>query len=320
MLLQSSEYKVVIVLYIQMQVKGIPNNLYPMKVENTIIECSDGRTLSAMTYLPEVLQAAVMIAPATGIKKNFYNAFATYLAENGYGVICFENRGIGNSKQGLIKNDKASLISWGTLDMPGVLNQLKNTFPNTSYHIIGHSAGGQLIGLMENANELSSILNFASSSGSLKNMNYPFKLSAAFFLNVYIPLSNVLFGYTKTQWVGMGEPLPKSVAAQWEKWCNGSGYVKTDFGKEIKKHWYDEITIPSLWMHATDDGIANLPNVKEMVSVYPNSKSKIVTLDPARIGLKEIGHMKFFTRKNRDLWTYALDWLNINKASVTTFY
>ena len=68
------------------------------------------------------VKGAVMIAPATGIKRIFYHSLATFLADNGYGIICFDNSGIGDSKKGLINEVNASLVSWGTLDMPAVLD------------------------------------------------------------------------------------------------------------------------------------------------------------------------------------------------------
>ncbi len=275
------------------------------------IQCSDEFELGATLYEPIDLKAAIMICPATGIRQRFYNSFATYLAENGYGVICFDNRGIGNSKNGSINDVNASLINWGRLDMTAVLEELKRKFPNTTYHLVGHSAGGQLVGLMDNAFELSSIFNFAASSGRIKNMPYPFRITATFFLNYFILISNFLFGKTNSQWVGMGEPLPKEVAAQWSRWCNGAGYCATGFGKEIDHHFYDELTIPSKWVYATDDGIANLKNVKDMARVFTKSKTEIVKLDPKELGLKEIGHMKFFSSKNKQLWKMALEWLDI---------
>lgn len=281
-------------------------------VEDIYIKCEDNFQLSATLYTPNVIKGAILIAPATGIKKRFYKSFATHLTNNNFGVICFENRGIGDSKKGSINSINASLINWGKLDMFAVLEKLKDIFPNQTYHLIGHSAGGQLVGLMDNSLELKSMFNFASSSGSLHNMAYPFKLSAAFYLNVFIPISNFFFGKTNSQWVGMGEPLPKKVGKQWKKWCNGKGYVATDFGKEIKDHYYDKLEIPSLWLHAIDDGIANYKNVEEMTHVYSNSDVEIITLDPKELGEKSIGHMSFFSSKNKELWKYAINWLNKN--------
>ncbi len=274
------------------------------------IKCTDDFLLSAMLYRPEKIKAAVLIAPATGIKKRFYNAFATFLAENGYGVICFENRGIGGSKQGKsINSGNPSLIAWGRLDLTAAFSQLQISFPNTEYHIVGHSAGGQLTGLMEDVSQIKSLFNFASSSGSLSNMNGFFKFQATFFLNVFIPINNLLFGHTKSQWVGMGEPLPKQVAKEWSKWCNGKGYVAVDFNRNIQSHLYNAITAPSMWVHATDDGIANSKNVEDMTRIYSNSKVEVKTLIPADKGFKDIGHMKFFSSKYSQLWQIALDWL-----------
>ncbi|WP_440873699.1 alpha/beta hydrolase family protein [Thalassotalea sp. PLHSN55] len=274
------------------------------------ITCSDGQTLSANEYQPSgTLKGAILIGPATGIKKEFYANFASYLAENGYGVITFDNRGIGGSLNGNIHHSKITLQCWGEKDMPAVFEQLKFSFPNAKYHLVGHSAGGQLIGLMHNAHELSSIFNYACSSGQLKNMKTKDKLKAHFFMNVFIPVSNALFGYTKSQWVGMGEPLPKNVAKQWRHWCNNQGYVQTAFGKTVFQHYYDELSLPSYWVNADDDFIANNKNVADMLSVFPKFEAQTLTLNLADYHLKEIGHMKFFSKKAKILWPLALNWL-----------
>lgn len=253
-----------------------------------------------------------MIAPATGIRQKFYFPIATFLAENGYGVICFDNRGIGESLYGSVNDSDASLVSWGRLDMTAALEELKKRFPNTSYHLLGHSAGGQLLGLMDNAAELSSIFNVACSSGSIRKMDIGFRIQAIIFMNLFIPASNFLFGHTKAQWFGMGDPLPRTVASQWNKWCSGEGYIKVDLDKTIHEHNFDTLSIPSLWLHATDDDIANLANVRDMIRVYPKLKAEIVTLKPKELGYNEIGHMKFFSSKKKELWTYVLDWLEKN--------
>lgn len=274
-----------------------------------VIQCKDGIQLAGTFYSAIHPKGAVLIAPATGIRKRFYHAFAEFLAHNHYHVLTFENRGIGDSKGNNLNRVDATLVNWGKLDMTAALETLKENAPDLPYHLIGHSAGGQLVGLMDNAHEIQSMFNFASSSGSLRNMSYPFKLGAWFFLNIYIPFNNLLFGQTNSQWVGMGEPLPKKVASQWSKWCNGSGYIHTELNKTIKAHHYNELSFPSLWLHATDDGIANLKNVEDMVRVFPALKTDIVTLVPAELGFKDIGHMKFFSSKRKVLWKYALDWL-----------
>lgn len=89
------------------------------------ITCKDDYPLSGVLYRPRgPIKAAVMIGPATGIKKTFYNSFATHLAEQGYGVLTFENRGIGESLHARLKDSNATLRDWGYLDMPAALETL----------------------------------------------------------------------------------------------------------------------------------------------------------------------------------------------------
>jgi predicted alpha/beta hydrolase len=281
----------------------------PIVKESKII-CADQVVIKATTYTPiKDIKGAILIGPATGVKKQFYASFAAFLAENGYGVITFDNRGIGESLIGNINQCDASLQCWGEKDMPAVFEQLQKTFPNTKYHLIGHSAGGQLIGLMHNAMEFTSIFNFACSSGQLNNMRNVSLIKAHFFMNLFIPLSNFFFGHTKSQWFGMGEQLPKAVAEQWRLWCNGEGYVKVAFGKTVHKHLYNELSIPSLWVNAIDDEIAIDENVMDMISVFPKLEAKTLTLSAKDCDLNEIGHMKFFSRKSKILWEHALNWL-----------
>ena len=159
------------------------------------------------------------------------------------------------------------------------------------------------------------MFNVASSSGNLSNMTYPFKLSAIFYMNIFIPFSNALFGKTNSQWVGMGEPLPRKVAAQWREWCNGSGYVKVELDKGKTVHYYNEVQVPSKWVYATDDAIACEENVREMIAVYSKIKPEITPLTPEALGYSEIGHMKFFSSKKKELWTLATDWLDMHNSN-----
>lgn len=285
-----------------------------MTKESIQITCKDGYLLAGNLYVPTgAVKAGVMISPATGIKKEFYHAFATHLAEQGYGAISFDNRGIGESLQGKLKDSPATIRDWGYLDMPAALRALQERFVGVSYHLVGHSAGGQLQGLMDNYADIASIFNVACSSGQLDNMRPAYRRKAKFFMNVFAPLNNLIFGYTNTQWIGMGEPLPSGVSKDWCDWCNGAGYVKTAFGSTVTEHWYDQISCPSMWINSTDDDIANNANVDDMTRVFTKmtveDKIERRILVPAQEGYSDIGHMKFFSRKRSQLWALAIKWL-----------
>lgn len=273
------------------------------------------QALTATIYHPKAaVKKAVMIAPATGIKRQFYHNFAHYLAEQGFGVLTFDNEGIGESLTTNLAKCDASLISWGRHDMPAVLDALQDEFADASYHLVGHSAGGQLIGLMPNYQSIASVFNVACSSGCIKNMDMPYKLKAMGFMDAFIPLTNLVLGYTPSDKIGMGEPLPRGVARQWREWCNGSGYIKTAFGKNIHTHFYDDVTMPALWLGFSDDEIANSKNMDDMIRVFTQMPVEKRFLNPQDFGLNHIGHMRYFSSRTNakapELWQMAIDWLN----------
>jgi len=284
--------------------------------DDITIQATADSHLAATVYSPleslptiKPVTDAVLIAPATGIRRQFYGHFAGFLASQGYGVLSFDFDGVGDSLQGDINDNKASLQSWGEQDLPAALDKLMSQFPNCRYHLIGNSAGGQLIGLMPNAQQLTSVFNVGASSGQLRNFPTWFYLQAQVFMNLAIPLTNALFGHSKCHWFGMGQPLPKNVGAQWRQWCNGTGYVATAFGKTIHRHYYDELTLPMLWLHATDDDIAVEANVDDMISVFSKAQSIKLKVAPQDYELAHVGHTSFFRRQSQVMWPLATDWL-----------
>ncbi|MCO5229728.1 MAG: alpha/beta hydrolase [Chitinophagales bacterium] len=287
-----------------------------LTIKDIQIYCTDHTTITGTIYKTDYIKGAVLIAPATGIKRKFYKEFAIFLAEHGYGVLTYSNQGIGESLKGAIQSCPSSLVSWGEIDQTSALEALKHEFPNLPIHLIGHSAGGQLVGLMKNCKDISSIFNYACSSGSIRNMESSYKLKAQVFMNLFIPLNNYFLGYTNTPLINMGEPLPKKVAAQWRKWCRGSGYVAMEFGQEVQEHYYDQLNIPSLWVNASDDDIAIDANVDDMTRVYTQLQVERLTLQPQKEGFDNIGHMNFFSKSHQELWHYALNWLDKNNKIV----
>lgn len=272
------------------------------------------QALTATVYRPKTpIKKAIMIAPATGIKRQFYHSFAQYLVEQGFGVLTFDNEGIGASLTTNLAKCDASLISWGRHDMPAVLDALQDEFTEASYHVIGHSAGGQLIGLMPNYKSIASVFNVACSSGCIKNMDLPYKIKAMGFMDVFIPITNLALGYTPSDKMGMGEPLPRGVARQWREWCNGEGYIKTAFGHSIHTHFYDDMLMPALWLGFSDDDIANSKNMDDMIRVYSQMPVQKCFLDPKDFGVSSIGHMRYFSSRTHakapELWQMATDWL-----------
>ena len=273
--------------------------------ESLWIECKDNYKLAAQFYPANnhSKQYPVLICPATGITKVFYHAFAEWLNQQGYAVLSFDFRGIGESLHGAIKDSTASIADWGMLDIPAAIDTLLARTQAEKVIIIGHSAGGQLLGITPNYQKVAKVLAIAGSTGHVKDLKGKTKLLAPVMFNVVFPLSSLVKGYGATQFIGMGENLPKRVAKQWAEFCSKPGYVTNTIGKTIFEDYHANIQCPITALAATDDEIATRANVKDLLRLYPNAPTKFIELNPQQLGYKQIGHMLMFKKSHHKLWS-----------------
>lgn len=273
-------------------------------VESFWISCKDGYQLAAQFYPIEHPDKPypVLICPATGITKNFYHAFAEWLNQQGYQVLSFDFRGIGESLHGSLKDSTASINDWGIYDIPAAIEALLNRTQAEKIIIVGHSAGGQLLGIASNYHKVAKVLAIAGSTGHVKGLKGKTKVLAPLMFNVIFPVSSFFKGYGATQFIGMGENLPKNVARQWAEFCSKPGYVMNAIGKSIFEDYHQQIQCPITSFWATDDEIATHTNVKDLLRLYPNAETKLIELNPQQLGYKQIGHMLMFKKSHQKIW------------------
>ena len=270
--------------------------------------------------MPDAPRAFILICSATALRQQFYWKFAEWMTTQGYGVLTFDYRGIGASLNGRsVRDSSARKQDWGQLDMPAALDYLVCKFPDLPIHLVGHSVGGQLIGLMPNHERLERIVTVGSSSGYLYNLASGTRLFAAFLLKVYIPISAKLLGYVPTRWIGWGEDLPAQVALQWAAWCTRPGYVLNALGSDVAVDFFDQIKGPILWLTATDDPIATPENIDDMLRLYENASVTRSRINPREYGLERIGHVGFFRARNAKLWPLIADWLSPKSLNESKF-
>ena len=286
--------------------------------DDIIIPAPDGYSIAATLFLPRSSKRhAVLINSATAVPRRIYRAFASYLAHRGFAVLTYDYRGIGGSRLMAVEgyNQPRSLVGfnatmadWARLDAVAAVSWMRERYRNLPLGYIGHSFGGQALGLLANNAEISRALLVAAQAGYWKLMRSPERYRVFALLNfIGTPLTRLL-GYAPA-WSGLGEDLPKGVFLQWAHWVNSPRY------------FFDDATLDGLSnfpnykgaMRAiclSDDPWATRPAVELLCSGFASIKPEILTVSPSDVGAAKLGHFGFFRAEHRDtLWRGAAEWL-----------
>jgi predicted alpha/beta hydrolase len=287
------------------------------EVRSTVlsIPAADGLPLAASFYAPaarpEGAAGTVVLASATGVKRHFYDAFARHVAERGFRVLTFDYRGIGGSRPaatGGVRQVRATMRDWGERDLEGVLAWTAERFRGDPLRLLGHSVGGQLLGLAPSADRVDRAAFVGSQSGYLGHYELPWRWAYRIVMHAAIPVAARTFGYFPASRLGLGEDLPGGVAAQWARWCRDPAYFFAD-GDGVPREGYERLRMPLLAVGIADDTIAPPRAVDALVRVYANAAVERVHLRPADVGLSRIGHFGFFRPPAAPAWRVASDWI-----------
>ncbi|CCE06148.1 conserved hypothetical protein [Bradyrhizobium sp. STM 3843] len=283
--------------------------------EDITIPAADGFPLAATLFLPRgPARHAVLINSATAMPRKIYRGFASYLAEQGSAVLTYDYRGIGGSRTTgagraqPLKGFKASMADWANLDITAAVNWMRERYDAMPLRYVGHSFGGQALGLLANNTEVSRALFVAAQVGYWKLMTGWEGYRVYAMLNgVGVPLTHAL-GYAPG-WAGIGEDLPKGVFLQWVKWLMSPRYLFDDASLQGLPNFANyKGDLRALCL--TDDPWATRPAVELLCAGYPSITPEILSVTPADVGAQKIGHSGFFRREHRDtLWRGTADWL-----------
>jgi predicted alpha/beta hydrolase len=286
-------------------------------IDNISIPATDGYLLGASLFLPRgAKRHAVLINSATAVPRKIYRGFAGYLAGRGCAVLTYDYRGVGDSRQKALVGYnqpkslvgfKASMSDWAALDVTGAVAWMRERYHTLPLSFVGHSFGGQALGLLPNNNEVSRALLVAAQAAYWKLMASPERYRVYAMLKfVGAPLARLL-GYAPA-WSGIAEDLPRDVFLQWVSWVMRKRYLFDDpeLGG-LKNFAQFHGAMRALVM--SDDPWATRPSVELLCSGFTSITPEIVTITPAE-GVARIGHFGFFRSDHRDtLWRSAADWI-----------
>lgn len=271
--------------------------------ERVVITCADRVRLQGHFLRGRgAIGLPVLLCPATGVKQHFYLRFVSWLAEQGHDVLVFDYRGIGLSRHGRLKDSTATLAEWGQQDQVAALEWLLQRTGSDQVVLLGHSAGGQMIGLLPNHHRIARLVGVSASTGWFRAMRPAFGLKARLGLRCLVPLGIWLKGYAPTSKIGLGEDLPAGVARQWGQWCAAGGYATNAIRHQPEQDFHAQIRTPITVLYAEDDDIANLATVEDLFRTFPAAPKRALPVNPAHHGLKVLGHMNWFRSSHQAVW------------------
>lgn len=286
-------------------------------VDDITFPGTDGYALAGSLFLPRgTKRHAVLINSATAVPRKVYRGFASYLAHRGCAVLTYDYRGIGGSRQQAmvgynqpksLVGFKASMSDWAAFDVTAAVRWMRERYNTLPLAYVGHSYGGQALGLIENNTEIARAAFVASQAATWKLMTPPENYRVFALMNlVGVPTSRLL-GYAPG-WLGIGEDLPQGVFLQWAEWVSSPRYLfdsklpaLQNFGK-----YKGELRALSF----TDDPWATRSAVDLLCSGFTAIRPEVLSVRPADVGVKSIGHFGFFRPEHRDtLWRGVAEWI-----------
>lgn len=267
----------------------------------------DGYRLSARHYPAhgQVL-GNLIVASATGVPQGFYRRFAEHVSQRGLNVLTLDYRGIGESRPATLKGFAMSYLDWGREDLAAAVEHMST--PGLPLYWLGHSFGGQAIGLLPNHDKLSACYTFASGAGWAGWMPRGEALKVRLMWNCVLPLLVAWKGYLAWSLMGMGEDLPRGVYRDWKRWCGYPHYFFDDPNLPELAERYAQLRMPCVFATSRDDLWAPPRSRDAFVKAFRNAPMTRLDLEPAP-GAPAIGHMGYFRSNAHPLWDQAVDWL-----------
>lgn len=274
------------------------------------VRASDGYPLAATRFSPAVPSAGpVLVAPATGVRRPFYGRFARFLAGRGHTVVTFDYRGIGDSRPARLRGFSARMRDWGERDLAAMIAWTSRHDPGGRTALVGHSVGGQLLGLAPDAARVSALVAVAAQSGWWGHWSGARRYALALLWHVVMPGLTHLAGFFPGRILRLGEDLPPGVALEWARWCRNPRYMTDEEGTPLRPHFH-RFEGRILAYSFSDDGFAPRPAVEALIGFYRRARTAHRHVEPASIGLDRLGHFGFFREgARRTLWEETAAWL-----------
>jgi predicted alpha/beta hydrolase len=243
-----------------------------------------------------------------GVAQGYYQRIAEWLSGQGFAVITFDYRGIGLSAPPSLRGYKATISDWAR-DCEAVIDFARQHHHDLPLHWLGHSLGGQLLGLIRNRDRIHRVMTVAAGNGYWRENSWPTKRVVWWMWFVAVPLATRIAGYFPGKRLRKVGNLPLGVIRQWRRWCLNPEYVVGAEGGEVRQQ-YSSVRLPMTSVSFTDDEMMSERSIRSLHRLYSNAPVEFKRIAPRDIGATRIGHFGFFRPQfETTLWPLVREWL-----------
>lgn len=276
-------------------------------------EAADGRVLAACWWPGDrAAERSVVFLPGLAAPQEYLQFFASYLAKCGWGVLTFDYRSVGSSRQDG-DDERVTIDEWIDLDLPAAVAEVKRRANPQFLAVVAHSIGGQLLGQSPIRHEVNGAL-FISAQRGIPRLYSGYSRFRVEFAYAVFPLLIRALGYLPISRVTLPTPCSGLAVRQWVKWGR-SGVFTDRHGKEREAGFAEFQGALTAVTIADDKDYAPAESVEALTSMYRNARLRREIVDSRDYGLAAIGHFGFFHRHTpRELWAQVESWLREDNA------
>ena len=265
------------------------------------LRAADGAELGATWFAAQGVQRGIVVlSPAAGVPQRFYRRFAFWLAQRGHAVLGFDFRGIGASAPRSLRGFEATFDHW-VLDLDAALAHALSRRAGGLVVCIGHSVGGTLLFMAENAARLDALVAVAPQTAYWRDFAHPQRWPMALLWHGLMPALVAVAGYFPARALGLGEDLPRGVAMQWalRPW-------RPLFGDAASAERRARVLPTTHLLAAGDDVFATPAAVDRLLALLPELRVRRHVIEPRAHGLARIGHFGLFREPCAAVWPLLL--------------
>ena len=285
---------------------------------------ADGFVLGGFTWrqaLPDTQRPVVIINAATSVHCRHYSRFADYLFANGFDVITYDYRGIGESRPGSIKGLNASWTDWGALDFEAMLRRAQREFSGQPIDVVGHSFGGCAAGLGESGQVIRRLVTVGAQFAYWRDYAPEQRWRMFGKWHLLMPLLTLFCGYFPGKRLGWLEDTPAGVVRDWS--TPTARYERRPSGRAMLARTghlpFANLRAQTLAISISDDPYGTIAAIERLLNYFSHAPNTHLRIDPQDIGEQQVGHFAFFrSAYQATLWPIALNWLQTGKLAPDT--